>query len=250
MWINCDLEDRWDTEINYKSEDGYFYVEARSSCPAINENTVLSAHFDGEKRQNFEIGNFFTDNGIFKINKKYSLSYLESMDIDIFLLSRFSVELSENEVMDAYPLKTDKSISGAREILKSIRGNTDCRKEAAETINKISENVLNYRQNNLPFLSEYTWYLIDDKAECFSASSIYHVLKSEGFNGSIPPWYFGVSNKDRLYAMAVKCDNKSPNPMSNANDCTMLFADDKNNCIYYVVGIMFLDDGQYFCRLN
>lgn len=250
MWINCDLDFKWNTEIKYKLEDGFFYVEAESRCVDINENTVLVAYFEGENPQRFEIGEFIYENEKYILKKKYSLPYLESVNVDVSDLSHFSIDINGNGVINAYPAFTDKSILRAKEILSSIKGNTNYKQEAAEIINNINHKVLNYRQNKLPFLNEYTWYAIDDKEEYFNASSVNHILKSDGFNGIIPLWYLGKSTEDRLYAIAVRCDSASPNPMSNANDCTLLFSDEKNNCIYYVVGIMFLDDGQYFCRLN
>ncbi len=252
MWISCNPDSKWNTQIKYKTDDTYFYIEAISYHADIDRNALLYACFkNGNIQTEFEIGTFSPDDNGFSVIKKYSHQYLNSQGISHENLHCFSVRCQNGQVINTYTSRDiDPSVKRAKELLTSIKGDTDYSVEAAKTIEHINRTLRDYPESPLPFLTNYRWYFVDNPTETFGASSVKHILKSDGLGGVFSPWYFGKSTDNRLYSLAVKCQVNAGNPLTNANDCVTFFLDEKSNCSYYIVGIMFLDDGQYFCKLN
>ncbi len=258
MWINCDTGNISNVSIKYMFDENFFYINAVSSSAKVGQSSKLFANFtQGEKVQTFEIGTFTPDKNSFVIDKKYSISYLKSNNIDINSISYFTVE-NNTDVIKFFPKGEfagfkDKSLENAKQTLESLKSQPVSISDVSLIINNINSKLCNYKNIYLPISNDFSWYEITSPGEYFKLTSLKHLICSEGFVGSFidnPLWYFGVSNDERLYAMAVKCaDEKSANPLTNADDCAAKYYDIKTNTLYYFVGILLLDDGQYFCKL-
>lgn len=252
MWQSCYMYLCDNTEIKYNISDNYFEIKCKSDSPKINNNARLYALFENEFK--FEVGFFECENNTHFIDKKYSLSYLENNNIDIHSLTSFVIENSENSVFTAVINKTDKedkSISRAKEVLGSIKKEINPQK-AAEAISNIKKRTSLYKQENIPILNGFTWFKIEKKGEFFNLSSIEHLIHSDGIvhhiiNGTC--WYLGVCSEERIYAVGCRLKENFSNPFTNADDCVSKFNLPETNEVFYVVGIMILDDGQYFCSL-
>lgn len=253
MWQSCCAYLCDNTEIKYNISDNFFEIKCGSDSPKINSNTRLYAVFSNEFK--FEIGFFGRADNIWLIDKKYSLSYLENNNIDIHHLESFIIENSENEAFTATIEKTQKedtSITRAKELLGSIKKEKNPQM-AADAVSNIKKRTSLYTQENIPVLNGFTWFKINKNGEFFNLSSIEHLLHSEGFvhhliNGTC--WYLGVCNEDRIYAVGCILNENFSNPFTNASDCVSSFALTNTNERFYAVGIMVLDDGQYFCSLT
>ena len=256
MWINCLIDPVWNTELRFSHDDNAFCIECKSSCSNVGQNSEIYAFFYNESGERvFEIGAFANEDDGYRLSKKYSRSYLASGGIELCDLLYFIIVFDENTKIKAYPdngqsWRIDSSIIRAKEVLASVKDNKNYEKEASDAIEYINNGIKLYEKCTLPFLAEFDWYNICDMTENFGISSIEHVLRSTGVTSEYSSWYLGVSQQGRVYAVALKGQNNKANPLSNANDCTLMYTDSENKCVYYVVGIMLLDDGQYFCRLN
>jgi len=262
MWKNCDCPIDSHTQIKYYVDDVHFSVKSTSSNTKLGQNPKLICHFknnDGYKE--FEIGSYTFDNNTYKLSKKYTMPYLQSSGIDLDMFSHFSIVSDGIPVFCAYPedfpkedgLSIDSSIIRAREALNCIRDTSDFFDEAIKSIKYINIKVKKYKSCTLPFFNDFTWYIIDNNDECFNLSSLEHLKNSDiycKYLNDIESVYFGVGRNDRIYSLALKCKSQIPNPFSNAEDCTVKFYDNKDDTAYYAVGILLLDDGQYFCRLS
>lgn len=256
MWINCPVDPVWNTELQFSTDDNDFCIESKSMYSNVGKNSEIYALFYNESGEKaFEIGTFENENGVYMISKKYTGSYLASEGIKLCNLLYFLIIFDENTRIKAYPDNgqswyIDSSITRAKEVLESVKENKNYEKEALDAIERINAGVKFYKKCVLPFFHDFDWYNICNMTENFGISSIEHVLRSVGVTSEYISWYMGISHQERMYAVALKTINSKSNPLSNANDCTMVYNDSENKCIYYVVGIMLLDDGQYFCRLN
>lgn len=255
MWITCNTQNVSNVSIKYMFDDNFFYINAVSLSSKFGQSYRLCANFtQEEKLKVFEIGAFISDKDVFVIDKKYSVSYLKSNNIDINSLSYFTLE-NGTDIIKIFPEEeyTDKSLENAKKTLQSLKNPPVSISDVSLIINNINSKLINYKNINLPISNGFTWYEITSPGEYFKLTSLKHLICSEGFVGSFidnPLWYFGVSDDERLYAMAVKCrDENSANPLTNADDCAAKYYDTKTNTLYYFVGILLLDDGQYFCRL-
>lgn len=260
MWINCDASKLENTNIKYMYDEKYFYINALSSSVEMGQNSKLYANFMAEnKPQLFDIGNFIFLNNNYKIDKKYSISYLQTNNIDVNTFSHFTLQINGKNI-DVFPVEinsshayNDESIVNARQTLESLK-NTDINiSDINFIIKKIRAKTDKYKIINLPVANDFIWHEINNPGEYFELTSLKHLICSEGYIGSFidnPLWYFGVSKDERLYAMAVKCIDNDNNPLTNADDCAVKFTDIKTNVNYYAVGILLLDDGQYFCKLH
>ena len=249
MWQSCYMYLCDNTEIEYNISESSFEIKCKSDSPKINGNSRLYAFFQNESK--FEIGFFECENNMHFIDKKYSLSYLENNNIDIHTLTSFVIENSENNVYTAVIDKTDKSVTRAKELLESMKKEANPQK-ASEAISNIKKWTSLYKQESIPALSGFSWFKIDKTGEFFNLSSIEHLIHSEDFvhhliNGTC--WYLGVCSEERIYAVGCKLKENFANPFTNANDCVSKFTLPDTNENFYVVGIMVLDDGQYFCSL-
>lgn len=88
------------------------------------------------------------------------------------------------------------------------------------------------------------WYVLEKMCPPIDISAYRHILTPEAVNmmksdGS--PLLFGIK-KEGLTAFAHK--SLGSNPFENADDCTVKVGD------YYIVGIRFKEDGQYFERID
>lgn len=253
MWQKCCAKSCDNTEIEYNISDGFFEIKCSSFSPKINLSTRLYAVFADEKT--FEIGVFECENKMCSIDKKYSLSYLENNGIDINAFSHFLIEAQNNSSYFAFKYDNemeDVSILRAKELLGSLKKEPSPEK-VYEVINNIEKRTSLYKQENILVLPEFSWYKIDNRDEFFGLSSVKHLIQSEGNISSLingTGWYLGVCSEKRLYAVGSMCENGFPNPFTNAEDCSVKFNISSQNKDFYVVGIMFLDDGQYFCRLT
>ena len=254
MWQSCCAYLCDNTKIEYNISDDFFEVKCVSDSGKINAGSRLYALFSNE--QKFEAGLFEYNNNAHFIDKKYSLSYLENNNIDIRKLESFLIENGNNEVFSAVVNKAniteDKSISRAKELLDSIKKDKNPQM-AAEVISDIKKRTSLYTKENINVLNGFTWYKINKPGEFFMLSSIKHLIHSEGFvhhliNGVC--WYFGVCGEERIYAVGCKLEGNCSNPFTNADDCVSRFLLPDTNEVFYVVGIMILDDGQYFCSLT
>lgn len=256
MWINCLIDPEWDTELKFSPDDNNFYIECKSKCPKAGENSEVYAFFYNETGERmFQIGTFVNEEGVYKLSKKYTQSYLQSEGLRLCDLLYFIVLFDENNKIKTYPdsgqsWRIDSSIIRATEVLSSVKDGKNYEKEANGAIESINKEIELYEKCNLPFLSEFDWYKICDMSKNFGITSIEHLLRSRGVTSEYSSWYLGVSHQERMYAVAIKTQSGYSNPLSNANDCALMYKDSENRCIYYIVGIMLLDDGQYFCRLS
>ena len=213
----------------------------------------LYAVFADEK--SFDIGVFECENKMCFLYKKYSLSYLENNGIDVNTFSHFFIEtqdygshsaLKEDNEMD------DLSILRAKELLNSMK-KEQAPEIACEVIDNIEKRTSLYKKENIMALPEFSWYKIDNRDEFFGLSSVKHLIQSEGNISSLingEGWYLGVCAEKRLYAVGSYRETGFPNPFTNAEDCAVRFNIPSQNKDFFVVGIMILDDGQYFCRLT
>ena len=254
MWVNCDFGFECKTDIKYIIDDYSLNVKCTSSYPESGQNIVLIAHFFGnDQYTDFELGKLIFENGVYSLEGKYTLSDFVSSGIDAEALSHFSLSSDGNIILKGYPAEKDinpsddVSIKRARQTLDSLKTGIDFTHEAARCINYISNKIKIYKPIKLPFLNDFDWYVIDRTNEYFNLSIIRHLLNSENYSSDNSLWYFGKSKDKRIYAAAVKYNLANSNPFSNANDCTVKYSDNKTGDTYYIVGILLLDDGQYFC---
>jgi len=253
MWKKCYAKSCDNTEIEYNISDEFFEIKCFSSSPKIDTTTRLYAVFTGEK--SFEIGVFEYDNDICSLNKKYSLSYLDNNGIDINELSHFLINARDNSSYYAFKhedVMEDSSILRAKELLDSMK-KEESPEKAYEVINNIVKRTSFYKKEIISVLPDFSWYKIDNRDEFFGLSSVKHLMQSEGNISSLisgKAWYLGICSEKRLYAVGSICERGFPNPFTNAEDCAVKFNIPSKNEDLYVVGIMILDDGQYFCRLT
>ena len=255
MWINCLIEPKWNTELKFSPDDNNFCVECKSVFSKVGQNSEVYAFFYNESVEKiFEIGTFAYENDEYKLSKKYTHSYLESQGLRLCDLLYFIIIFDDTNRIKVYPDSgqsrcIDISVNRAKEVLASVKDNKNYEKEAADAMDCISKGIESHERCYLPFLDEFDWYNISDMSENFGISSIEHILRSAGVTSEYTSWFLGVSQQERMYAVALKSRNNISNPLSNANDCALKYTDSENKCVYYVVGIMLLDDGQYFCRV-
>lgn len=253
MWQKCICELCYNSEIKYKISDDFFYVNCVLDSTKISPGSQLMAVFyNNGSYKEFEIGIFDCKNGQCFIEKKYSVAYLCSNNIDTEKFSHFVINTSDGKIINAYPClenEADESLERAKNTLNSLKQSND-----PETAKKIVENIFKrtsiYKKTQLPFLSEFKWYVINNQFEFFDLSAIKHLICCEENAINKEPWYFGVGSDERIYSVAVKCKNNMSNPLVNASDCAVKFSVPNTNEAFFVVGILLLDDGQYFCRLS
>lgn len=253
MWQKCYAKSCDNAEIEYNISDDFFEIKCFSSSPKITTSARLFAIFADEK--SFEIGIFEYDNKMCLLNKKYSLSYLENNGIDVNTFSHFLIKTQDNSSYYAFKQEDemeDLSISRAKELLDSMK-KEQSPERAYEVVNNIERRTSFYKKENLSVLPDFIWYKIDNRDEFFGLSSVKHLMQSEGNISSLingKEWYLGTCSEKRLYAVGSICKSGFPNPFTNADDCAVKFNIPSKNEDLYVVGIMILDDGQYFCRLT
>ena len=253
MWQKCVAHLCDNTEIEYDISDGFFKIRSSAKSSKIKCNSSLWAVFSDDKE--LEIGYFNSNDGIYTVDKKYSLSYLENNNININLFSHFTIKNEEGISFTAKKTESeenDASLKRARDILGSLKEEPDPQK-ANDAVCYILQRTSLYEKVNIPVLPEFTWYKIDNPKEYFSLSSIEHLICSEGYINCLVQgiaWYFGVCNETRIYAVGCKREKGLYNPFTNASDCAIEFNISDSGEVFYVVGIMILDDGQYFCRLT
>ena len=195
-------------------------------------------------------------NGKNIVDKKYSVSYLDSTGIDCNSLSHFIIKSGNNKKIEISPFENscsneleDLSVKRAKEVLENIK-NKGCLYDVNLIIDNINAKLQHYAAIQMPFMKEYLWHIIENKAEDFGLSAVRHIISSDGFCKDNSTWYFGFLPEKRLCALAVKKESETDNPFTNVCDCTVVYSDTKINEHFFVAGILLLDDGQYFCRLS
>ena len=256
MWQETFFDLCEKTEIKYKINDDFFEVKCFSTSDKINSASRLYAvFFHNDDNINFELGIFNYENGRHFVEKKYSISYLQNNGIDTNNFSHFVINISDNQTMVSHSCKTDKiddSLIRAQKTLNSLKKSYEP-DIAKKIIENISARTSIYNEIKLPILYDFKWFAVDNKYEFFGLSGIEHLMQSEGctqgnFNNNL--WFFGAASDERIYAVAVKCNESALNPLTNASDCVVKYTVPDSDYVYYVVGILVLDDGQYFCRLS
>ncbi len=253
MWQKCVAHLCDNTEIEYDISDGFFRIKCSTISTKINFNSSLSAVFSDNTE--LEIGYFNCNDGICSVDKKYSLSYLENNNINVKAFSYFIIKNEDGVFFTAIKPESDEndaSLKRARDVLGSLKEESDPQK-ANDVVCYIRKRTSLYRKQDIPVLPEFTWYKIDNPNEYFTLSSIEHLLCSEGYISCLvqgTAWYFGVCNENRIYAVGCKRKKGLYNPFTNASDCAVEFNIPDSDDVFYLVGVMILDDGQYFCRLT
>ena len=253
MWVNCKANSEFNIDIKYCIENDFFKVKSYFDSEKEADKPELVAFFNTDSEFNeFIVGNYNYENGSYILEKKYSISYLRSNKFNIKNFSHFKL-YSGNKIITIYPADdngisfyNDKAILRAKEILERVN-TADKRNLAKNLIGYVKKCLEDYKIVYLPFMKKYTWYQIDSKNENFNLSSVKHILSFLKININPLIWYFGVSINDRLFALAFKTGSDKINPFSELDDCTVLYCNEKENEFYFVIGILLLDDGQYFC---
>ncbi len=137
--------------------------------------------------------------------------------------------------------KTDKSLLNARRILQG-RVRESCPDGYADVLNqlkKLTEVLPVCKVIPLPGLK---WYTVESSDVPISAGAYEHILTPDAkklIAESGHPLLFGMGD-DGFTAIAAM--NTTKNPFENASDCTVVKGG------YFVVGVQFKEDGQYFVR--
>lgn len=256
MWINCYSDSIKDIKVSYYISDVSFCIHSVSDNLNIDNNAELMAYFCYEDDfKKFSVGKYYDDGKCMILDKQYSILYIKSMGVSPENFSHFKIIAPEGEIINLFPdnnvdnIYSDRAIISAKETLASLKSNgAFC--DVEDIINKLNVNLKKYPCSELPLLGSFTWYIINDCTETFGLSSVKHLINSPNFYCYSDLWYFGVSDRKRIYAVATRGRNNSCNPLSNADDCTVIYRGENADVCYYVVGIILLDDGQYFCRLE
>lgn len=239
--FGCDPE----IKIEYTIDDSMFYVKCTSNSPILGQDSRIYADFSDESV--FEVALFKKENDVLFVDAKYSQSYLKSQNINMDKLAGFSVLLQNGELISASvnspdnEYTEDKSVIRAKEILEEIKSYT----EPKSFIGNINAKIDGYKRVKIPVLTEFSWHLIDRDDEFFGLSSVYFFVNN--INIKKIPWFFGTCRDNRLYAVLIKAQGDIC--LGNINDCIIKYSDTDTQSIYCAVGVMLLDDGQYFCRL-
>lgn len=249
MWHNIGFEDFPDAFFQYKYDTDYFYVKCELYAPRLSGGRVYAC--SGSNK--LCLGTLAESGALLTLDKAYPLTFLRSHEIDTDNLSHFSIELPGCPPANSYLLSApDPAVSRAQKLLDSMPHIAHAG-IAEENICRIHHTLSALSQHSLPFVSDFTWYIIEDIRQTFSLSSIGHIVFTSAFMQSFAmygQWFFGVCDTRELFAVCIKSADSLPNPMSNALDCDVTFPADLPNETYHVVGIALYDDGQYFCRVN
>ncbi len=245
----CLFECTPELKIEYIADDNSFYIKSASSYHKLEDNSRLYADFtDGNS---FEVGLFKKENELYIIDAKYSIAYLITQDIDIRNLSGFSVHFENGELIsasvccnnaDADDFMNDSSVIRARDLLEEYKSHS----KANEFILEINKQIESFHNVKIPVLTDFSWYIIDKDNEYFGLSSVHFAVSSLS-KSKDTPWFFGKCNDNRLYAVLIRADENVR--LNNMSDCIVKYRDSATNSLYCAIGIMLLDDGQYFCRL-
>ncbi len=241
----CFFDCEQEFKIEYMTDDTSFYIKCISRYGKLGQDSRLYADFSDNT--SFEIGLFKKENDVFLIDSRYSLSYLDSQSIKIESLSGFSVVTDSRDTLSCSinnnsEFINDSSVIRAKELLDEIRKYSP----ADNFIDSINRRIDTFRNVNIPVLSDFNWYLIDEKDEFFGLSSVSFFIKNLSFNTK--PWFFGRCRDNRLYAVLIKADKNAH--IKGMGDFVTKYRDSSTKSIYCAAGIMLLDDGQYFCRLT
>ena len=254
MWIHCETNSEFFIETKYCIENDFFTVISSFEYDKKIENPKLIALFYAENDFiKFTIGNYIFENDKYVLKKEYSISYLESNNIDIKKFSHFKLCI-DDKILTSYPvcnndtnIYSDKSIIRAKELLSSVNKKEHNYNTVTYLVNDIKECVKSYTTVQMPFMKKYTWYVISDNNINFNLSSIKYLLSEINEKIKKKSWYLGVSPIDRVFALAIKTSSDKINPFANEDDCTVVYCNEEHNEFYFVVGLILLDDGQYFC---
>jgi len=248
MWINCDADSEFDIDIKYYTDSEYFSVSSTFEFSDCKDKPRLDAFFySDEDFKKFTVGNYNCDNGKYTLQKKYSISYLAQNNVDADKISHFKLYMGDNNIT-LYPAnKKDNSIYGDRAIIRAKELLLDefIKEKSIDASDYINSLVTSYKMIKLPFMKDYTWYLIDNMNQTFGLSAIEHIMWE--LKGKTKVWYFGISQNERIFAVAVKSDSDNVNLFPDEDDCTVIYCNNKKSEFYFVIGLLLLDDGQYFC---
>lgn len=239
--FGCDPE----LKIEYTINESMFCVKCASDSPMLGQDSRIYADFSDESV--FEVALFKKENDILFVDAKYSMSYLKTQNINLNKLAGFSVLLQNGELISASvnyydnEYTDDKSVIRARELLEEIKSYT----EPNSFIGNINAKIDSYKRVKIPVLTDFSWYLIDRDDEFFGLSAVSFFVNN--INIRKIPWFFGRCKDNRLYAVLIKAQGDIC--LGSINDCIIKYSDTDTQSIYCAVGVMLLDDGQYFCRL-
>ena len=255
MWIKCRCPQREDIVLKYMEDDGKFCVfSSFENMQGYSDAKLVGCFNSADGMAEFNFGSFSENQNVLSVDKFYTLSYLAENFIFPKNLSHFIIEADGLCKYTFYPpnINTeieDASLTLAKNTLESLKSQNSGCENIPGLLASIRNSLNQYKQVSLPLMSDFSWYQVNDSRECFNLSSVNHLKESDGFNVNLP-WFFGKSADERVYAMAVEGEKGGVNPLSNADDCTVSYVSSSSDRAYFVVGILLLDDGQYFCRTD
>lgn len=133
--------------------------------------------------------------------------------------------------------RPDESIERAKKALNSIK-DLSTEEIYNEYIGRLKYFETVFKKTSLVPLESFDWYEVPDKTAICSITSYRHALAELSSN---TPFLWGVG-KDGITALAVKNDLNFT--FSNVSDCVQLTGG------YYIVGVLFSKDGQYFAKIK
>ena len=246
MWNNVNFSSCSDAFFQYKFDDDMFFIKCELYSPILTGGKV-SVHSDNSI---CELGSLKYDGTLLVLDRTYPVSFLLSNGIDKEAITHFSIETSDGNVFLSYPLSGhDVVLDNAQKLLNEMKGLAK-KEDAKKFSDQTRERIKKLKITTLPFLPEFEWHIVEDEKESFLSSAIRHIVMAPQFLLSFEKtgfWIIGFKQDDDIFAVCIKGEPHLPNPMENAMDCCVSFEEaDKK---YYVVGIGFFDDGQYFVRL-
>ncbi len=148
---------------------------------------------------------------------------------------------AESALSRLQPQKVDRSLFNAQRILQG-RVRENCPDGYAQVISQLHKVTENLPVCKVGPLSHLKWYTMERYDIPISAGAYEHILTPDAkkvIAESGQPLLFGVGDSG-FTALAAK--NISKNPFDNASDCTVVIDG------YFVVGVQFKENGQYFAR--
>lgn len=235
-----------DSHIEFDAENGQFNVECTFGG---NDAPVGKLMVCDDMGTSVVLGSFSSDNS--HIKKSYPLSFLADSGLDICRISHFALDIEGRDRIFSGKLDLpDPAIIGAERVLRSLRSNEDRSDIANECINRISQAIKTFPTKKLPVFDKYHWYVVDTVRCPFLTSAFEHIIFDSVFVRSFAlsgEWY--ISHIDaNIFAVCIHCPSSMPNPMNNVSDCVV--SAEYDNVKYYMAGVGFFENGQYFCKLE
>lgn len=119
-------------------------------------------------------------------------------------------------------------------------------------MNEIRSFVQKYEKTPLNCAPDFLWYRIPSDTPPCSASAFEHVLKYPDANACIKifaHYLLGIKKTDNIICIAIPVADKTPNPLSHVDDCTVYITPSGAPAKYCTVCVSLEPDGQYFMPL-